>query len=110
MRIWIYSFCFCFGFLALQADESSSNNAAAAQAAYQQLVSVDEQIENLVKQKLQLKEEIAAHTERGSTALLPGAGRRQDREIEELMQQMQTLNQQMMSLEEKRSQILLALD
>lgn len=112
MYIWIYSLCFCLGSLTLQADDnsSSSNQQQQAQAAIQQLIQVDEQIENLIKQKVQLKEEIAAHTERGSTGILPGVGRRQSREIGELMQEMQGLNQQIMSLEEKRSQILLALD
>lgn len=111
MYMWICSLCFCFASFALHADDgSSSTKQQQAQAAIQQLIQVDEQIENLIKQKVQLKEEIAAHSERAETGILPGVERRQRREIGDLMQEMQTINQQIMALEEKRSQILLALD
>ena len=79
---------------------------AEIQQAYETFVAIDRQIEALIQEKLQLKEEIAEHLERGSTGLLPGVGRRQSREAGMDMQKMQELNQQLGELEGKRSDLL----
>lgn len=76
---------------------------------FQKLVEIDQKIEGLVKQKLQYKGEIAQHLERGSTGILPGVGRRQSREVESLMQNVQDTNQQIMQLEQERQALMLAL-
>ena len=57
------------------------------------------------KQKAQLKGEAAAHLERGGTALLPGAARRNDREGSEDLKQMQALSEQIEQLETQRQQL-----
>ena len=79
------------------------------QSKLERLVEVDKQIEALEKQKAQLKGEAAEHLERGGTALLPGASRRNDRAGEEAMQQVQSLNDQIEQLEGQRQQIILEL-
>jgi hypothetical protein len=101
--------CLFASLFAFYVHGDSSSEQQAMQAAYQQFVQVDEQIENLLKQKLQLKAEAAQHMERGSTGVLPGVGRRQSREVEGIMQQIQSLSQQITELEEKRGTILLGL-
>lgn len=107
MRI-LFSSLFLFS-CALCAYGDQSSQQQAMQEAYQQFIQVDEQIENLVKQKLQLKAKVAEHMERGSTGLLPGVGRRQSAEAGDLSQQIQALSQQITQLEEKRSDLLLSL-
>jgi predicted nucleic acid-binding Zn-ribbon protein len=76
---------------------------------FERLVEIDKQIEGLTKQKLEYKAEIAQHLERGSTGILPGVGRRQSREVESLMQDIQNTNQQIVGLEKQRQDIMMAL-
>jgi iron-sulfur cluster repair protein YtfE (RIC family) len=81
----------------------------AMQQAYEKLVQIDGQIESLVKQKLQLKAEVAQHMERENTSIRPRVDRRQEMQIQELSQQIQALSQEIAELDEKRSTILLSL-
>ncbi|MBX9923067.1 MAG: hypothetical protein K2Y01_03055 [Rhabdochlamydiaceae bacterium] len=90
----------------MHADQSSQE---IMKEQYQRLVQLDQQIENLTKQKLEYKAEIAKHLERGSTGILPGVGRRQSREVESLMQDVQNTNQQILQLEQQRQAVMLAL-
>lgn len=81
----------------------------AMQQSYETLVQLDAQIEGLVKQKLQLKVEVAQHMERESTTIRPRIDRRQNTQIEGLSQQIQALSQQITELDTKRSSVLLSL-
>lgn len=90
------------------ADDSSSQGQA-MKAQLEQLITLDKQIENLQKQKLEDKAEIAQHLERGSVGLLPGNGRRQARRAEEAMQDVQNINQQIQQLEQQRQAVMMAL-
>ena len=76
---------------------------------FQRLVELDQKIEHLTKQKLEYKAEIAQHLQRGSTGILPGVGRRQSREVEGLMQDVQNTNQQILQLEQQRQSVMMAL-
>lgn len=75
-----------------------------------QLEQVDRQIEGLVKQRVQLKAEVAADIERGANSILPREARRSDRSAEETAQQVQSLNQQIEGLEAQRQAILSSLE
>ncbi len=87
------------------ADDSSVQQEA-MKASLQKLIKLDEQIENLEKEKLQEKAAIAKHLERGSTGILPGVGRRQAREAEEGLQNIQQLNGQIDKLNQEREQVI----
>ena len=89
--------------------DDASNQQLAMKAQFEQLIQLDEKIENLQKQKLQYKAEIAQHLERGSTGILPGVGRRQARAAEEVMQDVQNINQQIQQLEQQRQAVMMAL-
>ncbi len=103
-------FLLCFPIFCLTsviyADQSSQE---AMKEQFQKLVEIDQKIEGLTKQKLEYKAEIAKHLERGSTGLLPGVGRRQSREVEGLMQDVQNTNQQILQLEQQRQSVMMAL-
>jgi transposase len=86
-----------------------ANQQEEMKAQLQKLIKLDEQIENLEKQKLQEKAEVAKHLERGSTGILPGVGRRQSREAEEGMQNVKNLNQKIEQLNQERSEVISAL-
>ena len=102
----LMSWClFSFGIKAY----SDPSPQQAIQQAYEELVQIDAQIENLLKQKLQLKAEIAQHRQREETSLRPRVERRQNEQIENLSQQIQSLSQQISELDGKRSTILLNL-
>ncbi len=88
---------------------ADSTQADAMKAQLEQLVSLDRQIEELQKQKLEYKAEIAQHLERGSVGILPGNGRRQSRRTEADMQDVQNLNTQIEQLEQQRQTVLRAL-
>jgi len=91
----------------LHADDSAQGQALKGQL--EQLVIIDRQIEELQKQKLEYKEEIARHLERGSVGILPGNGRRQARRTEDAMQDVQNLNSQIRQLEQQRQSVMMAL-
>ena len=90
-------------------DNYPEQNQQVMKEQFEKLVQLDQQIESLTKQKLEYKAEIARHLERGSTGLLPGVGRRQSREVEELMQKIQNTNQQIVQLEQQRQSVMMAL-
>ncbi len=92
---------------ALYADDSAQAQMLKSQL--EQLVTLDRQIEELEKQKLEYKAEIAQHLERGSVGILPGNGRRQARRTEEAMQDVQNLNSQLQQLEQQRQSVIMAL-
>ncbi|MBP9842144.1 MAG: hypothetical protein KBC64_06960 [Simkaniaceae bacterium] len=82
----------------------------AMQQIYEEFVQIDARIERLVKQKLQLKAQVAQHKEREETSIRPRVDRRQNMQIEELSQQIQELSQQISTLDAKRSSLLTTLD
>jgi hypothetical protein len=82
----------------------------AMQQAYEEFVQIDAKIEGLVKEKLHLKGEIAQHKERESSSIRPRVERRQNSEIEGLLEQMQTITQQISELEAKRSSLLMSFE
>lgn len=102
-------FCFGLSCMCLAFADNASSAGQVMQQKYQQLIEVDEQIENVVKERMQLQVEAAEHMERGDTAILPGVERRQSDAVSELAQQIQAYNQQLQALESKRSQILLSM-
>ena len=85
--------------------DDSSVQQEAMKASFQKLIQLDEQIENLEKEKLQEKAALAKHLERGSTGILPGVGRRQAREAEEGLQNIQKLNDQIDKLNQERQEV-----
>ena len=89
-------------------DDSSSQQDA-MKASFQKLIQLDEQIENLEKAKLQQKASMAEHLKRGSTGILPGVGRRQAREAEESLQNVNSLNEQIDKLNAQRQEVVNAL-
>lgn len=103
--LWISSCVFSFT-IGVYGDPSQQQ---AMQQAYENFVQIDRQIESLVKQKLQLKAEVAEHMEREDASIRPRVERRQNAQIGELSQQIQSLSQRISELEEKRSTILLSL-
>ncbi len=86
-----------------------SPNQEMIQMKLQQLTQIDEQIENLVKQRVQLKAEAAQDVAHGADSILPRQARREDRSAEQVEQQIQALSQQIEQLEAQRQQILMAL-
>jgi hypothetical protein len=92
---------------AIHADDSTQAQILKGQL--EQLVILDRQIEELQKQKLEDKAEIAQHLERGSVGILPGNGRRQARRTEEAMQDVQNINSQLQQLEQQRQSVIMAL-
>jgi hypothetical protein len=82
----------------------------AIQKSYEEFVQINAQIEALLKQKLQLKAELAQHRERENMSVRPRVDRRQNMQIEELSQQIQSLSQQISTLDAKRSSLLISLD
>ena len=91
----------------IYADDSSQAQILKGQL--EQLVILDRQIEELQKQKLEDKAEIAQHLQRGSVGVLPGNGRRQARRTEDAMQDVQNLNNQLQQLEQQRQSVIMAL-
>jgi uncharacterized protein YdcH (DUF465 family) len=91
----------------IYADDSAEAQALKGQL--EQLVIIDRQIEELQKQKLEYKAEVAQHLERGSVGILPGNGRRQARRTEDAMQDVQNLNSQIQQLEQQRQSVMMAL-
>ena len=89
---------------------ADSPNQEMIQMKLQQLTQVDEQIETLVKQRVQLKAEAAQEVAHGADSILPRQARREDRSAEQTMQQVQALTQQIEQLEAERQQILSALE
>ncbi|MES2199786.1 MAG: hypothetical protein V4489_06425 [Chlamydiota bacterium] len=79
------------------------------QTKLEQLTQVDEQIEKLVKQRVQLKAEAAKDVARGANSVLPRQARREDRSAEQVSEQVQALSQQIQQLEAQRQEILMAL-
>ncbi len=108
MKTFISLFCLSL-FANIGYADGSSNQQEEMKAQLQKLIKLDEQIENMEKQKLQEKAEIAKHLERGSTGILPGVGRRQSREAEEGMQNVKNLNQKIDQLNQERSEVIMAL-
>ena len=102
----LFSLMFGFG---SQGYSDVSESQLSIQSKLEQLVELDNQIEALQKQKAQLKEEAEAHLERGGTALLPGAARRNDREGAEDLKEIQALNEQIEMLETQRRELQLEL-
>ena len=101
---------FCFALIAsVGYADDGSDQVDALKAQLEKLVQLDEKIENLEKQKLQEKAEIAKHLERGSTGILPGVGRRQSREDEEGMKKVKDLNEQIEKLNQERQEVIMAL-
>lgn len=97
----------CGASSSLYSDEAQMQQMV--QMKLQQLTEIDEQIENLVKQRVQLKMQAAKDVARGADSILPREARREDRSAEETMQQIQGLNQQIQQLEAQREEILSAL-
>ncbi|MBS0627370.1 MAG: hypothetical protein JSS09_04080 [Verrucomicrobia bacterium] len=97
----------CGAFSSLYCDQAQMEQMV--QMKLQQLTEVDEQIENLVKQRVQLKMQAAQDVARGADSILPREARREDRSAEEVMQQIQGLNQQIEQLQAQREEILSAL-
>ena len=100
LSLFLGTFCFVVG---AHADQSKQD---AIKQAYQEFVQIDAQIENLVKQKLQLEGEVAQHTEREDSTLRPRVERRQSQQVQQLSQQIEALSQQIIELDKKRSSIL----
>ncbi len=96
-------------FTSLSYADDSSGKQQAMKDQLENLIKLDKQIENLQKQKLEDKAEVAQHLERGSVGILPGTGRRQSRRAEKSMEEVQDLNQQIEALEEQRQTVLRAL-
>jgi flagellar biosynthesis chaperone FliJ len=98
-----------FSFFAILSYADDSAQAQALKGQLEQLVTLDRQIEELEKQKLEYKAEIAQHLERGSVGILPGEGRRQARRTEDAMQDVQNINSQLQQLEQQRQSVIMAL-
>lgn len=107
MKVLILLTSLCTGLNFAYTDQTNQKNAAQMQL--QQLIEVDKQIENLEKQKLEAKADMAKDIEHGSLGLLPREGRRASRQAGKEMQEIQDLNQQLQQLEAKRQSILLSL-
>lgn len=90
-------------------SDDGSAQKQAMQEAFQKLIKLDEQIENLEKKKLQIKGEAAEEMKRASEGLLPRMSRRQARQAEQSMQEIQNINGQLQGLEEQRQAVIMAL-
>lgn len=99
----------CSLFAAIGYADDPPPQAQAMQQQLQKLVELDQQIQNLEKQKIKYKMEAAQDLERGSMGLLPGVGRRSSRRAEDAMQNVQQLNEQIQQLEMQRQNVLMAL-
>ncbi len=97
MKAFLLLSCCVFSFaVGVYGDQSQQQ---AIQQAYEEFVQIDAQIESLVKQKLQLKAEVAQHMEREETSIRPRVDRRQNEQIEGLSQQIQSLSLQFSELD-----------
>lgn len=102
LAVWCIIFFAAYGC----ADQSEME---AMKQAYAEFVQIDAKIEALLKQKLELKAEMAQHLGREETAIRPRVEMRQNEEIEALSHQIQTISYELAQLEQKRSSILITL-
>lgn len=108
MKTVFFLSCLC-GLMTFTYADDDSTNQNAAQMQLQQLIEVDKQIENLTKQKLEAKADMAKDIKHGSMGVLPRAGKRASRQAGQEMEKIQDLSKQLQQLEAKRQSILLSL-
>lgn len=110
MRHLFLSLFLCTAASSIYADTGNSEQQQAIEMKLQQLTQVDEQIENLVKKRVQLKAQAQQEMQAASEHPLPFGRRIERGSAEDTMQQVQALSEQIQQLESEREQILLSLE
>jgi len=102
-------FSLCLGMSCILSAQDPTATQQIMQQQFQELIQLDAQIEGLIKQRLELQQQLIEHKERQETAIRPRVDLRQEDAISTIIQEIQACDQKIQMLQEQRTQVLINL-